>query len=503
MKNENDNNNIRSNISTSNGSNLPSLSFTPSRNRSSGGGGIPFTSSLHKSYIEDDNAGGKRYKIEFEIGDFTQNEINLSTRNNSLIVKGDREYKAGSATETKTFNRELTVPDYVDMEKMNAHLIENGPAQKTTSTVNNTLIIEAPIIMEKYTYRRSTLNNDKSQSPRRTFTTPIKNVEHSSSPGIRSNIGIGSGNRHEHVEETSKTTSSSHKSTTKTIINNDYETEPQFYTTSSLGRMPANHRTTHSHHTQSQRSTSPLTRSQNYISTSSSGVATNGQYMGSNSSSLNAPELIDGYPIYDNRECCCIYKFDFRGFNQSEIFLTITPDRTFEIKACKDTTDHLGRVYREFKREIQLEPEVDANLIKNLLQDGILTLKIPKDSNHPDNADRTHNILAPNGGFREFYTDEGKLAKLTSDMRDYDPENVKIILSTNNILKINAISQNVDNNNNNGVIQKECTRQYNLPSSINPDHMKAIMSRDGILTIDFMNKSNLSPSTDNKRVSIN
>jgi len=199
-----------------------------------------------------------------------------------------------------------------------------------------------------------------------------------------------------------------------------------------------------------------------------------------------------------------VYKFDLTGFDQSEIHLTITVDRTLEIKACKESTDHLGKVYREFKREIQLEPEVDANLIKNLLHEGILTLKIPK-PNRPDGVgsmSNAHNLNAPNDGFREFYNDNGKLAKLTSDFRGYNPENVKIILSANNILKVTA--QQFESNNKSGTVQKECTRQYTLPSSIQPEQMKAIMSRDGILTVDFTNnnaKSN--PTSFDERIHIN
>lgn len=193
------------------------------------------------------------------------------------------------------------------------------------------------------------------------------------------------------------------------------------------------------------------------------------------------------YPKYDRAEGCVVYKFDLTGFDQNEIALTITADRTLEIKASKELNDNLGKVYREFKREIQLEPEVDANLIKNLLFEGILTLKIPK-PNRPDGSgslSNTHNLHAPNG-FREIYTDDGKLAKLTTDFRGYNPENLKIVLSANNVLKVSA-QQTETSPNNRGTIQKECSRQYTLPAWIQPEQMKAIMSRDGVLTIDFTN----------------
>ena len=102
---------------------------------------------------------------------------------------------------------------------------------------------------------------------------------------------------------------------------------------------------------------------------------------------------------------------------------------------------------------------------------------------------------APNGGFREFYSDNGKLAKLTSDFRGYNPENVKIILSANNVLKVTAQQFEATSPGTKGSVQKECTRQYTLPGWIQPEQMKAIMSRDGILTVDFTNNNSNAKTT--------
>jgi HSP20 family molecular chaperone IbpA len=147
--------------------------------------------------------------------------------------------------------------------------------------------------------------------------------------------------------------------------------------------------------------------------------------------------------------------------------------------------DHLGKIYREFKREIHLESDVDLNAIKNVLHEGILTLKIPKE-NRPDgmgSVSNSHNLQSPNG-FSEIYTDDGKLIKLTSDFRGYNPENVKIVLSANNVLKVTA-SQSEQSPNSKGTVQKECTRHYTLPAWVQPENMKAIMSRDGTLNVDI------------------
>jgi len=459
----------------------------------------PFASSLHRSSVEDNpETGGKKYKIEFDIGDFKQNELQISTNNRTLTVKGDREVKAGSATETKTFNRELTVPDYVDMEKMNAFLMENtAPPSNSPSKqqivsnlngVNNILILEAPIILEKYSYRRSAFDNKQNQSP-----INIKNIHNISSSSNNNNNNVPSSssmnlinnnnNRNSkpfhseshHTENKTSTTSSTH---TTRIVQGNGGIPPSY-------ELDANYSTPTRHNR-------PMTIGSNenddYFYGGGGSPAKNGGNPAAHHQSNQslAPELIAGYPVYDSAESCVIYKFDFNGFDQSDIHLTITVDRTLEIKACKEITDNFGKVYREFKREIQLEPEVDANLIKNLLYEGILTLKIPKPT-RPDGSgtlSNNHNINSPNG-FQEFYTDDGKLAKLTSDFRGYNPENVKIVLSANNILKVNAHQSDSSPTHQNQTVQKECSRQYSLPAWIQPEQMKAIMSRDGILTVDF------------------
>lgn len=450
----------------------------------------PFASSLHRSSIEDTENGGKKYKIEFDIGDFKQNELQICAQSKSLVVKGDREVKAGSSTETKTFNRELTVPDYVDMDNMNAFLLDKDTNAADSS---NVLILEAPIIMEKYTYRRSAFDTNKHSPIRVSKNSPAHSVNSSQVPRpqthsnliSRSNLPAKSTTTESHHSENKTSTTSTSHTTSKTFING---VPDEHYST-----LNSNGKPVHADH-------------DFYSPKSSSHRASTTMLQNVQPTTHNqiTPELISGYPIYDNKEGCVVYKFDFNGFDQTEIHLTITVDRTLEIKACKESSDHLGKVYREFKREIQLEPEVDANLIKNLLYDGILTLKIPKPNRKDGNGSisNQHNLHSPNG-FQEFYTDDGKLAKLTSDFKGFNPENVKIVLSANNVLKINAHQSDSTNTavgttSSKGTVKKECSRQYTLPAWIQPEQMRAIMSRDGILTVDFTGKLPSASSANNK-----
>lgn len=453
---------------------------------------VPFSSTLHKSYIEDTENGGKKYKVEFDIGDFKQNELQISTNGKALIIKGDREVKAGSSTETKTFNRELTVPDYVDLEKMNAFLLDRDANRQDKCF----LILEAPIILEKYSYRRSAFDkssmNSQTQSPTRVsrsgfVNSPVHQTQNYHQHHHQPSRTIIPGHSSESHHTENKTSTTSHTHTSSRTVNNGNNEEHYTNNTKPFLTNDFYHKSP----TKSQQSTMSRTSNSNNQAAPSHHQVT--------------PELISGYPIYDNKEGCVIYKFDFSGFDQSEIHLTITVDRTLEIKACKESQDHLGKVYREFKREIQLEPEVDANLIKNLLYEGILTLKIPKPNRSDGNGSvsNQHNLHSPNG-FQEFYTDDGKLAKLTSDFTGFSPENVKIVLSANNVLKLNAVQQDtsVNSPNSKGTVKKECSRQYTLPSWIQPEQMRAIMSRDGILTVDFTGKSVNTPAYDD-RIHIN
>lgn len=109
-----------------------------------------FSSSLHKSFVEDTRDGKKVYKVEFEVGDFKENELLIKTQGNLLIIKGDREIKVGGTTETKTFNREITIPDYINTNSLNAFL------------TGTTLTVEAPINNDVYYQRRSALNSASS-----------------------------------------------------------------------------------------------------------------------------------------------------------------------------------------------------------------------------------------------------------------------------------------------------------------------------------------------------
>ncbi len=394
-----------------------------------------FSSSLHKSFVEDTRDGKKVYKVEFEVGDFKENELLIKTQGNLLIIKGDREIKVGGTTETKTFNREITIPDYINTNNLNAFL------------TGTTLTVEAPINNDIYYQRRSVLNSASSTpASARVYSEPAVTLNDNYSP-----IGTTKSSK---IQQASSSTS--HYSSSKT---------------------------------------SPSHANASYLI------------------SLQPPEATSYQNYYSKDDNSTTYKFDLKEFNQSDIHLSITEYRVLEIKASREINDKTGKTYREFKREIQLDENADLNSISNVLSsDGVLTLKIPykqplssklpiikkstlttNDSLKADlnNNNADNNI---NNNFQEHFSKvDGKLIKLTYDLKDYEPENLKIVLTPANELKISAQinGANKSGSQSETKIQKQCFRQYNLPSYIQPEQMKAVMSRDGLLTIDFSGIKNI------------
>jgi HSP20 family molecular chaperone IbpA len=71
-------------------------------------------------------------------GEFRPEELNIKIDGRMLIVKGDRQVKIGNATESKQFNRELTLPEFVDAKTLQSYLSDEGQ-----------LTMEAPVLMDR------------------------------------------------------------------------------------------------------------------------------------------------------------------------------------------------------------------------------------------------------------------------------------------------------------------------------------------------------------------
>lgn len=131
-----------------------------------------------KSFIEEDDNGHKKYKMVFDIGDFKPNEISVRTEGKILTVKGDREVQAGSATESKQFNREITLPDFVE------------PTSVTSFLSDGALTLEAPVLLDRLGYTNNpAIANSATTSTSTMRNSPFRDVDSPSRLGGSSLLG--------------------------------------------------------------------------------------------------------------------------------------------------------------------------------------------------------------------------------------------------------------------------------------------------------------------------
>jgi HSP20 family molecular chaperone IbpA len=408
----------------------------------SAGFGAPFpsasalTQSTHKSFIEEDDNGHKKYKMQFEIGDFKPNEIQVRTEGRQLVVKGDREVVAGTASESKQFNREITLPDFVEPTSVTSYLSEG------------ILTVEAPVQLDRIGYSNSS--------------NPLNN----------------------HLANSSSSTSSS--TSTSTIRNSPFRDN------SSPAKLVQQQQSSTQKRSSdllnsSSASSSSFNNSTSHFSNESSNLNNNSNF--SNTILLNNNNNTNN--VSNNNSQPVVYKFNMSEFRPEDIAITVT-DTTLKIHALREETDLRGngKTYREFKREIGLPQGADVKRLKNSLQsDGTLTIEIPVQDNNNlrpplsptgfnkqfsnfslnDNnltqqttAANTNSSLlsssssAANGGLID-QTNTGKELKLTFDLTGYKPEDLNIKVIDNNVLKVHAV--HIDNTRGNQ-IHREYTRYY-------------------------------------------
>jgi HSP20 family molecular chaperone IbpA len=388
------------------------------------------TQSTHKSFIEEDDNGSKKYKMQFEIGDFKPNEIQVRTEGRQLVVKGDREVVAGTASESKQFNREITLPDFVE------------PTSVTSFLSEGILTVEAPVQLDRIGYSSNPINN--------------------------------------HLANSSSSTSSS--TSTSTIRNSPFRDNSS---PAKLIQQQQQQQSTQKRSSDllnsSSASSSSFNNSTSHFSNESSNL--------NNNSNFSNTVLINNNNVSSSNSQPVVYKFNMSEFRPEDIAITVT-DTTLKIHALREETDLRGngKTYREFKREIGLPQGADVKKLKNSLQsDGTLTIEIPVQDNNNlrpplsptgfnkqfsnfslnDNnltqqtttANTNSSLLsnsssAANGGLID-QTNTGKELKLTFDLTGYKPEDLNIKVIDNNVLKVHAV--HIDNTRGNQ-IHREYTR---------------------------------------------
>ncbi|CAF0814642.1 unnamed protein product [Rotaria sordida] len=154
------------------------------------------------------------------------------------------------------------------------------------------------------------------------------------------------------------------------------------------------------------------------------------------------------------------YEFDLFDYEPEEITVLLDDNGTLRIRAYRPPC-------REFRREYNLGgPTVETTLVRNTIDThGRLCVDIDVRPRRYDlqTINPTNNIV-------------------TFDLQGYRPENVTVRINRNGLLKISG--QHIDDTYGNH-INREYFRQYQLPSNIDPDKVRARMDQNQILTIEL------------------
>jgi len=152
------------------------------------------------------------------------------------------------------------------------------------------------------------------------------------------------------------------------------------------------------------------------------------------------------------------YEFDLYDYEPEQITVLLDDYGTLRIRASRPPC-------REFRREYNLGgSNVETTLVRNTIDThGRLRVDIDVRPRRYDFQSINNNIL-------------------TFDLQGYRPENVTVRINRNGLLKVNG--QHLDNTIGNN-INREYFRQYQLPSNINPDLVRARMDENQILTIEL------------------
>jgi HSP20 family molecular chaperone IbpA len=218
-----------------------------------------------------------------------------------LIVKGDRQVKVGNATESKQFNRELTLPEFVDVKTLQSYLADDGQ-----------LTMEAPVLMDRV-YNDSgpsaltSSSTFRQSSPARLVDTPFTTGR------LPTTLGIGN--------NSSNSFSSSFRQE-----NNSSTGSNSFHRNSPL-------------------------RDQ-YSSTSSTSTLIGG---GSTQPPITF-STITSRPEFSNNDRNdgtknVTYKFNLSEFAPEDIAIQVN-DTMLKVNAVRQERDGRGSSHREFKREI-------------------------------------------------------------------------------------------------------------------------------------------------------
>jgi len=360
-------------------------------------------------------------------GEFRPDELNVKVEGRMLIVKGDRQIKVGNATESKQFNRELTLPEFVDIQNLQSYLNDDG-----------TLIMEAPVLLDRVYNDRALASSSsayrRSASPSRLVDSTFIGSGRQQQPPPLSTNNYNYGNN----QSSSYSTTSSSSS---------FRQDGPVYRDSNNFRR-----------------SSPL-RDQYSSTTSSASTLIGGGSVHNNNNNFSTTPFstLSSRPDYERNESGknVTYKFNLSEFAPEDIAIQVN-DTMLKITALKQERDGRGSSQREFRREIgkkktacQFELIYSStfllglpvgaepkNLTNTLSADGILTIQIPVRDYRPPISPtyQTQQFNLPaNRSLNDSYAVGDQQLKLTFDLSGYKPDDVSVKVN-DNVLKGNRIN---------------------------------------------------------------
>lgn len=237
------------------------------------------------------------------------------------MVKGDRQVKVGNATESKQFNRELTLPEFVDVKSLQSYLADDGM-----------LTMEAPVLMDRVYHESAapaitSTGSYRQASPGRVLDTTFAGGR----PSSGSHFGLAQGTNPGNSYSSTSSSSSFRQE------NNSSGAAPG---------LSSFHRN------------SPL-RDQ-YSSTSSASTLVGGGGVGNSSSYYNPPPVTfattTSRPVHSSNDRHdgtknVTYEFDLHDFAPEDIAIQVN-DTMLKVNALRRDRSGNSSAHHEFKREI-------------------------------------------------------------------------------------------------------------------------------------------------------
>lgn len=101
-------------------------------------GGSLMAAKPQEVYLED-SSGDKKFRVSFDVSQFSPNEISVRTQDNKLIVHAKHEETGEGKNVSREFSRQIDLPKHVDPERLQSTLSKDGILQ-----------VEAPVAAPSY-----------------------------------------------------------------------------------------------------------------------------------------------------------------------------------------------------------------------------------------------------------------------------------------------------------------------------------------------------------------